>query len=189
MQEWTSETAEWYADKYGEYATNHLAVDRLALAPDATVVDIGCGTASALRHAAARVTTGALIGVDPTERMVQIARERLSGHPAADRIQLHVAPAHALPVEAGTVDVVLAFDSYDHWGEHKEAGLREVRRVLAPAGRFAVVKDADAPGAAPAKAAFVEQLQRGGFRIVEQQDVAQGDVTFTLWIAQPTEGA
>ena len=43
MNEWTAETADWYAERYGEYATNRLAVDALELAADAMVVDVGCG--------------------------------------------------------------------------------------------------------------------------------------------------
>jgi SAM-dependent methyltransferase len=124
MTTWTDETAEWYAEKYGEYPTNHLAVDMLELAPDAVVLDIGCGTAAALRHAASKVTSGRLLGVDPVPRMVEIARERVASHPAAGRIELHVAPADALPFDDGTIDVVLAFDSYDHWAPPTARGPR-----------------------------------------------------------------
>ncbi|MFT4704273.1 MAG: ubiquinone/menaquinone biosynthesis C-methylase UbiE [Bradymonadia bacterium] len=83
MTEWTDQTAEWYAAKYGEYPTNQLALDALEIAPNASVLDIGCGTASALRHASQTVTSGRLIGVDPVPRMIEIASERLAGHPAA----------------------------------------------------------------------------------------------------------
>ncbi len=65
MTEWNAEIAEWYADNYGEYPTNRLAIDALGLPMDAVVLDIGCGTGAALRHAAPRVTQGRLIGVDP----------------------------------------------------------------------------------------------------------------------------
>ena len=32
MSEWNAETPQWYADKYGEYATNRLGVEALELA-------------------------------------------------------------------------------------------------------------------------------------------------------------
>ena len=32
MTEWNAETAEWYAGKYGEYATNRIAVGALVRA-------------------------------------------------------------------------------------------------------------------------------------------------------------
>lgn len=65
MSTWTAETAEWYAANYGEYPTNRRTIDSLEIADDAVVVDVGCGTAAALRHAATKVTRGRLIGVDP----------------------------------------------------------------------------------------------------------------------------
>jgi hypothetical protein len=46
MSDWNAETAEWYAANYGEYATNRLAADALEVAPDAVIVDVGCGTGS-----------------------------------------------------------------------------------------------------------------------------------------------
>ncbi|MCB0059422.1 MAG: class I SAM-dependent methyltransferase, partial [Caldilineaceae bacterium] len=92
MSTWTSETAEWYARHYGEYATNRLAVDALTFPLDAVIVDVGCGTGAALRHAAGRVTSGSLIGVDPVPRMVEIARERTANHPRADGSSFGLAP-------------------------------------------------------------------------------------------------
>ena len=41
MSAWNTETAEWYAAKYGEYATNRLAADAVDVAPDAVIVDVG----------------------------------------------------------------------------------------------------------------------------------------------------
>ena len=99
MTEWNSESADWYAANYGEYATNRLAVDELDLPVDAIIVDVGCGTGAALRHAAAKVTDGSLIGIDPVPRMIEIARDRLDGHQASARIEFRVGPAEDLPIE------------------------------------------------------------------------------------------
>jgi len=88
MNEWDAETAEWYAANYGDYATNRLAVEALDLEPDSLVVDVGCGTGSALRHASSTITQGSLIGVDPVPRMIELAQE-LDSWPsscAADRV-------------------------------------------------------------------------------------------------------
>jgi SAM-dependent methyltransferase len=185
--EWTAETAEWYADHYGEYATNHLAVDALDLPSDAVIVDVGCGAGAALRHASQRVTTGALIGVDPVLRMVEIAQERAADHPAADRLDFRVGPAERLPVDDVTADFVFAFDSYDHW-QDKAAGLAEVRRVLRPGGQLVVVKDGGVPGGAKAAKAFVAELTQAGFAVVRAETIAVEDVTFALWVcaAQPS---
>src|SRR5690606_42131928 len=104
MSTWTSETAEWHARHYGEYATNRLAVDALSFSHDAVVVDVGCGTGAGLRHAAGRVTSGSLIGVDPVPRMVEIAREQSAKHPAGERNEVRGGSAAAMPLDAMPTD-------------------------------------------------------------------------------------
>lgn len=182
MNDWTAKTAEWYAEKYGEYPTNRITIEQLDLTPDATIVDIGCGTGSALRHASKKVTTGSLIGIDPIPRMIEIAKERLVKHPAASRIHLHVAPVHSLPVDDNSADFVLALDSYDHWEPHQREGLAEVRRILAPGGQFIVVKDNSVPYAKKAKKAFLASLDAEGIRVVDERKTETDDVSFTTWI-------
>ena len=73
MDKWNTETAEWYAKKYGEYATNRLGIESLKLKADAVVLNIGCWAGSALRHASLQVIHGTLMGVDPVPRMIEMA--------------------------------------------------------------------------------------------------------------------
>lgn len=187
MTDWTNETAEWYAANYGDYATNRLAVEALTLSPKAIVVDVGCGTGAALRHAASTVTDGQLIGVDPVPRMLEIARQETVGHPAAARIEFRLGAAKGLPVEDDSADIVFAFDSFDHW-QDKDQGLTEIRRILRSNGQLLVVKDAGLPGGKNARRTFVTALERAGFAISEEEELGAEDVHFTLWICQITDG-
>lgn len=178
---WDRATADWYATNYGEYATNRLGVAAIEFGQGDVVVDIGCGTGSALRAAAEWVTSGRLIGVDPVPRMLEIAKQRALSHPAAARIEFLPGPAHALPLPADTADVVLAFDSFDHWGErNKLAGLHEVRRVLRPGGRFVAVKDGAVANAA-SRDGFVQLATSAGFELVYERQLSDGDVACRLW--------
>ncbi len=181
MSHWDTETAEWYAKKYGEYATNQLGIEALILEADTTVVDICCGTGSALRHASQQVTRGALIGIDPVPRMVQIAVEQTASHPLVDRFSYCEGGAESLPVEGGIADIVLAFDSYDYW-QDQPRGLHEVLRVLQPGGRFVVVKDGGLPNATGVKKAFLGGLADAGFRVVEENNIKKNDISFTQWV-------
>ncbi len=181
MGEWNAETAEWYAKKYGEYATNRLAVDALEVSPDAVIVDVGCGTGAALRHVAPRVPDGTLIGVDPIPRMIEIAHERAASHPEGARIDFREGPAEKLPVDDASADVVFAFDSIDHW-QDLERGLAEIRRVLKHAGQLVVVKDGGVPSGAKARAAFLSQLEASGFDVTSEQALDGEDVSFTMWL-------
>ncbi len=179
--EWNDETAEYYARKYGECATNRLPVEELQLPSNATIVDIGCGTGATLRRAADFVTEGALIGIDPVPRMLEIAREKTAAHPAGDRIEFRQGSAENLPVDDDFADFVFAFDSFDFWGD-KERGLDEVRRVLCPEGQFVVVKDFDMPDAEESGLTLTEMLPRLGFSVSTERFIEAEGVSFTMWV-------
>jgi len=185
MTLWTPETAETYAEKFGEYPTNRLAVDALSLASDEVVLDVGCGTAAALRHASSRVTDGRLVGVDPIPRMREIARERLRGHAAEDRIEILAGAADDLPLDDGSADVVLAFDSYDHWPD-ADAGLREIHRVLRADGRLAIVKDRGIPGTRSDQLGL--SLERAGFVLLREEERGGEGVRFRFWECRRADG-
>lgn len=180
MSEWDAETAEWYAQIYGDYPTNRLAVQALDLAADSAIVDVGCGTGSALCHAAAQVNDGALIGVDPVARMVELVRLQTASDPAFERIVFHQGTAEDLPIGDAAADVVFACDSFDHWTDQAR-GLSEVRRILRADGRLVVVKDGDLPGATKARKAFTDSLESAGFAIAREREIAGDDVTFPMW--------
>jgi len=181
MTEWTSETAQWYASNYGEYPTNRLAVDELTLSAEAVVVDVGCGTGYALRHASGQVTRGRLIGVDLVPEMIEIARERTVDHPHSARIEFRVGSAESLPVEDEAADVVFALDSVDHWQDVKR-GLGEIRRILRPGGTLAIVKDRSVPGAAEAGRVVADTVGSAGFSAIDKREISGEGVSFTLWI-------
>lgn len=180
---WDDGTAEWYVKRYGEHATNRLAVEAAQLSADDVVVDVGCGSGAAVRAAAALVPEGRVLGVDPVSAMVRIARERTVGHEGAERIAFVEAPAEALPLDDASATVVLAVNSVHHWRDRTK-GLSEVARALASGGRF-VVCDDEGPAGHPA--ATPELV--GGIEVVGLVDVsvertsAGGDPT-TLVVAR-----
>ena len=64
----------------------------------------------------------------------------------------------------------------------RDAGLREVVRVLRPDGRLVVVKDGGLPGGARATRAWRAALGRAGLAVLHEHALAEGDVTCTLWV-------
>ena len=180
MSNWNDETAEWYAANYGDYPTNRLAVDQLDLAPTACIVDVGCVTGAALRHASFTVTQGHLIGVDPIPRMIEIAEAQSAAHPHAERIEFRQGSAEAIPVEERNADVVFAFDSFDHWQDVDRA-LSEIRRILRPDGELVVVKDGGLPNAAAARNRVADMVTAAGFALQAQREVRGEGIVFTLW--------
>ena len=184
MTEWNSETAEWYAANYGDYPTNQLAVEKIDLPENPSILDIGCGTGSALRHAAAKVKAGRLIGIDPVPRMVGIAQELTKEIQAGSQIEFRVGSAEDLPVEDSFADFVFAFDSIDHW-QDVHNGLKEILRTLKPEGNLVVVKDLSVPGSENALNSLEGKLAEAGFVICDQETISADEVRFALWTCVP----
>ncbi|MFA6958167.1 MAG: class I SAM-dependent methyltransferase [Thermoanaerobaculia bacterium] len=72
---------------------------RTCLGAGARVLDVGCGTGSMLARFAANQSDWSFVGVDPAEPMLEIARARMDGAGAAERVALVVGTVDALPDE------------------------------------------------------------------------------------------
>jgi ubiquinone/menaquinone biosynthesis C-methylase UbiE len=104
-------------------------LDALALTPEDRLLEIGCGGGLLLRDALA---TGArATGIDHSEEMVALARER------APEAEVVAASADNLPFADGTFTAV-AMSIVFLFLPDPVSVLRECRRVLAPGGRIAV---------------------------------------------------
>jgi len=94
-------------------------------------LDVGCGPGAALQRAA---RAGASVaGVDPSAAMVERAARRV---PEAE---VRLGSAEEIPFENDAFTVAINVSSFHHWAD-REAGLREMRRVLAPGGRLHIVE-------------------------------------------------
>jgi ubiquinone/menaquinone biosynthesis C-methylase UbiE len=113
---------------------SRLVADLASVTGSDHVVDIGCGPGNSVRAAArrgARVT-----GVDPSTLMLRLARIVTRDHPPIIWV---LGSAESLPVQEHSATVVWSVATVHHWAD-VTAGLAEVRRVLAPGGRFLVIE-------------------------------------------------
>jgi ubiquinone/menaquinone biosynthesis C-methylase UbiE len=98
----------------------------------ANVLDVGCGTGKLLRRASTYWPQAQLIGVDPAESMVEMAKR------LAPDATFHTGMAETLPLQDASVDLALSTISFHHW-QNQAAGIAEVARVLRPGGYFILV--------------------------------------------------
>jgi SAM-dependent methyltransferase len=100
-----------------------------------TVVDIGCGAGTDLLLAARKVgATGKAIGVDMTPAMADKTRAGARDM-GLTHVEVRVGDALELPIESGTVDVVIS-NGVINLTPDKDRAYAEAFRVLRPGGRF-----------------------------------------------------
>jgi ubiquinone/menaquinone biosynthesis C-methylase UbiE len=133
----------WYDLVEGWSEREYVAkgLQRLQVQPGETVLEIGFGTGHGLLALATGVgDSGKVYGLDLSEGMLRIARQRAEHAGLADRIDLRLGDATALPFEANSFDaafmsfVLELFDTPEI-----PIVLGECQRVLHGSGRIAVV--------------------------------------------------
>jgi len=108
-----------------------------SLKPGETVLDLGSGAGFDCFLAADRVgPEGRVIGVDMTAEMVEKARANVRKHGALN-IEFRLGEIESLPVEDGSIDVVIS-NCVINLSPAKERVFQEIRRALRPGGRVAV---------------------------------------------------
>jgi cyclopropane fatty-acyl-phospholipid synthase-like methyltransferase len=131
-----------------EEATNRfteLLTERLRVGPGDRVLDVGCGIGKpALQMASS--TGASVLGISISGPQVEQANERARAEGMSEQVSFQHADAMDMPLEAGSFDAALAFESIIHM--HRPTALREIARVLAPGGRL-VLTDVTALSKAP----------------------------------------
>lgn len=138
---------------------NRWAVSLLDVQPSDRVLEIGFGPGVAIAELASRATRGQVYGIDHSTVMVGQASRRNAAAIRAHRVLLAHASVEEFPSFEDPLDAILAVNNVGFWPNPAER-LRELRRLLCPGGRIALVSQPRCPGAnhhTTARAA--EQLQ------------------------------
>ena len=104
------------------------------------VLDVACGTGGVMAQIARCCPPSTcLIGVDFTEAMLHVGRQRLARAAPAHRVQLCVGDAHCLPHPEKRFDMVTMMFGVRNFA-HPVVGLAECYRVLRPGGHLCLVE-------------------------------------------------
>lgn len=102
------------------------------------VLDVATGTGD-LALGLARGGVRKVMGVDLSAGMVEVGRAKVAKSPYADRIEMGVGDAEALPFQTGRFDAVTCAFGVRNF-EHLENGLAEMCRVLKKGGVCVVLE-------------------------------------------------
>ena len=106
------------------------------------VLDVGCGTGFATMQAVARGGVTEVIGVDPSQPMLDVFAGHLSGHPGITA-DLRATDAEHTGAADDWADLALSTMAL-HWMPDRPAAIREMARALRPGGVLGIL----APGEA-----------------------------------------
>ena len=106
----------------------HIAVGR-------SVLDVGCGGGAALSELAERFPEARLTGCDVSPLAIETATALNEPHVKSGRMAFRLCGVPDLPFADGAFDTTFSVESLYFWPDAL-AGLKEIRRVLAPGGWF-----------------------------------------------------
>jgi SAM-dependent methyltransferase len=142
-----------YTTLRGKFRVWSAEIDRLGLAGDERVVDLGCGRGAVLLLAARRLTDGRALGVDlwrwgdQSGNSEAATRANAEAIGVGDRVDLLTADLRALPLPDACAELVvssLALHNIQAF-EDRGAAVGEAYRVLAPGGRLRIADFRNAP--------------------------------------------
>jgi SAM-dependent methyltransferase len=123
------------------FAMTTWALTHLPLATDSAVLDVGCGGGRTVQQLALLAPTGRVCGIDYSAASVAVARGTNAAAIAAGRVDIRVGSVSSLPYADESFDAVTAIETHYYWPD-LTTDLREIRRVLRPGGRVAIVAEA-----------------------------------------------
>jgi len=136
------------------------ALEELGVRPTDRVLEIGCGHGIALAMVAARLTTGSVLGVDRSAKMIAIGKQK-----ALTKVTLREGDIETVDLGPGRFDLVFAIN-VSLFARAPAGVLAKLKGCLKPAGRLVLFYEAP-PGAlaGPFERAARRNLEANGYRV------------------------
>jgi len=114
------------------------AIGKLKKSSPKLILDVATGTAD-LAIAAIKLNPEKIIGIDLSEQMVAIGREKVAKKGLANRIELQTGDSENLPFQNNYFDAVIVSFGVRNF-ENLEKGLSDIHRVLHAGGTLVVLE-------------------------------------------------
>jgi demethylmenaquinone methyltransferase/2-methoxy-6-polyprenyl-1,4-benzoquinol methylase len=134
------------------------AVKKLGDLKTPFILDIATGTGDFAITAARRLQTARIVGVDISEKMMEVGKQKVARLELTNRIEFQQGDCEHLQFETNSVDAILTGYGVRNF-ENLHAGLSEMHRVLKPQGK-AVILEFSTPQKFPIKQLYMFYFKR-----------------------------
>ena len=128
---------------------------QVSIEKDFTILDVGCGGGRTLSKLVSAATEGKVYGVDYSEASVAASKRMNARAIELGRVDVRLGSVSQLPFPDSMFDLVTAVETHFWWPDLPH-DLRQVFRVVKPAGRFIIIAEVY-KGANTAMAKLCEQ--------------------------------
>jgi ubiquinone/menaquinone biosynthesis C-methylase UbiE len=150
--------------KLTDWGLSHVSVK----ATDA-VLDVGCGGGKTVSKLARLANEGKIFGLDYSDASLSVARKLNERQIEQGQVEIHEGSVLKLPFQTGTFSLVTAVETHFWWADIP-AGMREILRVLKPAGMLLIVAEIY-KGAQSKMAKLVEKhAPRSGIKVLSPDE-------------------
>jgi ubiquinone/menaquinone biosynthesis C-methylase UbiE len=112
----------------------------IAIAKDATILEIGCGGGRTVNKLAAAAGDGKVCGVDYSGASVAASRRTNALGIQQGRVEIRQASVSELPFPDGTFDLATAVETHFFW-PNLPGDMEEILRVLKPGGTLILIAE------------------------------------------------
>ncbi len=126
-----------YDRRWQNYINKSLSflLDFADFSPNASILDVACGTGEFARLLLEQNPQQQITGVDISESMLEIARNKLKTYP---NLSLCCTSVKSLPFDNDSFNLVICANAF-HYFENPELALTELKRVLKPKGEILIL--------------------------------------------------
>jgi ubiquinone/menaquinone biosynthesis C-methylase UbiE len=115
-------------------------LSHVSIAPNFTILDVGCGGGRTVSKLAALAAQGKVFGVDFSDASVAASRKTNARSIAEGRVEIREASVSQLPFADATFDLVTAVETH-FWWPNLPGDIREVFRVTKPGGAAILIAE------------------------------------------------